>query len=126
MSKLDIYETAVTGVPTERMTKKQAYIFGGIALAAVSFFVYTKIIKSPSIILYKVDKVANKGQFRLSNSDKAYMINAGQRITVSSYWKNYSVLAEAIKDTESDLITALKVSLFDAKGEKISESIKKY
>jgi hypothetical protein len=54
------------------------------------------------------------------------MINAGQRITVSSYWKNYSVLAEAIKDTESDLITALKVSLFDAKGEKISESIKKY
>ena len=126
MSKLDTYATAVSGEETVKMTKKQAYIFGGIALAAVSFIVYTKIIKAPSIILYNVDKVANKGQFRLSNSDKAYMIKAGQRMAVSSYWKNYSVLAEPIKDTESDLITALKVSLFDAKGEKISESIKTY
>ena len=76
--------------------------------------------------MHFLDKAADKAKIKLSNSSDVFLIKAGQRIFPNAAFKAYSVTAEAIKDTDSDLTTGLKVTLFDAKGEKISETIKNY
>lgn len=124
MSKLDYYQTAVSGDPTYKMTKKQAYIFGGIFVAALGLIVYLRFIKKPSIQIINFDKKNGKSQVKLSNSEKVYMLNAGNKLDVFSNFKKYTISLEAIKDSESELIIGVKAILLDSKGQQISETIK--